>query len=63
MKDDDNPPRFYEPLPGDPYKGMVADRERVDIRIQAYFETLGWTRGASRRRRPSTGSGCPTWIL
>ena len=42
LKDDDNPPRFYEPLPSGPYKGMVTDRERVDIRIQAYFETLGW---------------------
>ena len=42
LKDDDNPPRFYEPLPSGPYKGMVTDRERVDIRTQAYFETLGW---------------------
>ena len=42
LKDDDNPPRFYEPLPSGPYKGQVTDRERVDIRIQAYFETLGW---------------------
>ncbi len=42
VKDDDNPPRFYEPLPTGPYKGMVTDRERVDIRTQAYFETLGW---------------------
>ena len=42
LKDDDNPDRFYEPLPNDPYKGQVADRERVDIKIQAYFDTLGW---------------------
>jgi aldehyde:ferredoxin oxidoreductase len=42
MKDDDNPPRFYEPLPSGPYKGQVTDRERVDVKTQAYFETLGW---------------------
>jgi aldehyde:ferredoxin oxidoreductase len=42
IKDDDNPPRFYEPLPTGPYKGQITDKERVDIRIQAYFDTLGW---------------------
>jgi aldehyde:ferredoxin oxidoreductase len=42
IKDDDNPPRFYEPLPSGPYKGRTTDREVVDIKLQAYFETLGW---------------------
>ncbi len=42
VKDDVNPPRFYEPLPSGPYKGKTTDRERVDIRTQAYFQTLGW---------------------
>jgi aldehyde:ferredoxin oxidoreductase len=42
IKDDDNPPRFYEPLPTGPYKGKTTDREVVDIKLQAYFETLGW---------------------
>ncbi len=42
VKDDDNPPRFYEPLPTGPYEGKTTDRERVDIRLQAYFDTLGW---------------------
>ena len=42
VKDEDNPPRFYEPLPSGPYKGQVTDKERVDIRTQAYYETLGW---------------------
>ncbi len=42
LKDDDNPPRFYEPLPNGPFKGKTTDRERVDLRIQAYFDTLGW---------------------
>jgi aldehyde:ferredoxin oxidoreductase len=42
IKDDDNPPRFYEPLPSGPYKGKVTDRKLVDEKLQAYFETLGW---------------------
>jgi len=42
LKDDDNPPRFYEPLPSGPYKGQTTDRKLVDMRIQAYFDTLGW---------------------
>jgi aldehyde:ferredoxin oxidoreductase len=42
IKDDDNPPRFYEPLPTGPYEGKTTDKERVDIRLQAYFDTLGW---------------------
>jgi len=42
LKDDDNPERFYDPLPTGPYKGEVTDRERVDTKIQAYFDTLGW---------------------
>jgi aldehyde:ferredoxin oxidoreductase len=42
IKDDDNPPRFYEPLPSGPFKGKTTDKERVDLRIQSYFQTLGW---------------------
>ena len=42
LKDDDNPPRFYEPLPSGPYKGKTTDRELVDTKLQTYFETLGW---------------------
>ncbi len=42
IKDDDNPPRFYEPLPSGPFKGKTTDKERVDMRIQSYFQTLGW---------------------
>jgi aldehyde:ferredoxin oxidoreductase len=42
IKDDDNPPRFYEPLPSGPYKGKTTDREVVDTKLQVYFETLGW---------------------
>jgi aldehyde:ferredoxin oxidoreductase len=42
VKDDDNPPRFYEPLPSGPYKGKTTDKELVDEKLQAYFGTLGW---------------------
>ncbi len=42
LKDDDNPSRFYDPLPSGPYKGKVTDRNLVDSKIQTYFETLGW---------------------
>jgi aldehyde:ferredoxin oxidoreductase len=42
LKDDDNPPRFYEPLPSGPYKGYVTDKKLVAEKLQTYFETLGW---------------------
>jgi aldehyde:ferredoxin oxidoreductase len=42
VKDDDNPPRFYEPLPEGPYKGRTTDKKLVDEKLQTYFETLGW---------------------
>jgi aldehyde:ferredoxin oxidoreductase len=42
VKDDDNPPRFYDPLPSGPYKGRTTDRKLVDRKLQAYNETLGW---------------------
>ena len=40
--DDENPPRFYEPLPSGPYKGRTTDIELVESKRAAYFETLGW---------------------
>jgi len=42
IKDDDNPPRFYEPLPSGPYKGKTTDRELVNTKLRAFYETLGW---------------------
>jgi aldehyde:ferredoxin oxidoreductase len=42
VKDDDNPPRFYEPLPSGPWKGRTTDRELVERKRLTYFETLGW---------------------
>jgi aldehyde:ferredoxin oxidoreductase len=42
LEDDDNPPRFYEALPSGPYKGRTTDRELVEQKRGAIFETLGW---------------------
>ncbi len=39
---DDNPQRFYEPLPSGPYKGKSADRSRVRDCVQKYYGTIGW---------------------
>jgi len=42
LEDDDNPPRFYEPLPSGPHKGKTTNRELVEQKRRTYFETLGW---------------------
>ena len=42
VKDDENPPRFYEPLPSGPFKGKTTDRALVHQKRATYFETLGW---------------------
>jgi aldehyde:ferredoxin oxidoreductase len=39
---DDNPSRFYEPLPSGPYKGKAADRTSVKESVQKYYEQAGW---------------------
>jgi len=41
-KDDDNPLRFYEPLPTGPYKGLTTDRDVVERRRGEYYEAIGW---------------------
>lgn len=41
-KDDDNPPRFYEPLPTGPYKGRTTDKAVVEERRKEYYEANGW---------------------
>jgi aldehyde:ferredoxin oxidoreductase len=42
QKDDDNPERFYEPLPSGPYKGITTDRREVQRRKKEYYEIIGW---------------------
>ena len=52
VKDDENPPRFYEPLPSGTFNGQVTDKERVDIRTQAYYDTLGWDERGPHKGNP-----------
>ncbi len=40
--DDDNPSRFYEPLPSGPCKGKAADRTSVRKSVQKYYKQAGW---------------------
>jgi aldehyde:ferredoxin oxidoreductase len=39
---DDNPPRFYEPLPSGPYKGKTTDRRTFEEMRKQYYEAIGW---------------------
>lgn len=39
---DDNPPRFYEPLPTGPYAGSVVSRDEVRAKLLEYYSQLGW---------------------
>jgi aldehyde:ferredoxin oxidoreductase len=40
--DDDNPPRFYEPLPSGPLKGQTTDKQKVATDKNAYYLSIGW---------------------
>jgi len=40
--DDDNPSRFYEPLPSGPCKGKAADKASVRKSVQKYYKQAGW---------------------
>jgi len=40
--DDDNPPRFWEPLPSGPYKGKTLDRKMFEESRLEYFNAAGW---------------------
>jgi aldehyde:ferredoxin oxidoreductase len=40
--DDDNPPRFWEPLPTGPYKGKTVDRTKFEAERLGYFKAVGW---------------------
>jgi aldehyde:ferredoxin oxidoreductase len=39
---DENPPRFYEPLPSGPFKGKAVEKARVDEEKCRYYELVGW---------------------
>ena len=40
--DDDNPPRFWEPLPSGPYKGKTLNREMFEQDRLEYYNAVGW---------------------
>ncbi|KPV61634.1 MAG: Tungsten-containing aldehyde ferredoxin oxidoreductase [Candidatus Bathyarchaeota archaeon BA1] len=39
---DDNPPRFYEPLPSGPYAGRTVDKAKFEKAKKEYYENVGW---------------------
>jgi aldehyde:ferredoxin oxidoreductase len=39
---DDNPPKFYKPLPTGPYKGKAADKAEVEEYKHRYYKAVGW---------------------
>jgi len=41
-RDDDNPPRFYEPLPTGPYKAKTTDKNVVEEKKRKYYDVVGW---------------------
>ena len=41
-RDDDLPPRFYEPLPSGPCKGARVTKEEVEKEKKKYYERMGW---------------------
>jgi aldehyde:ferredoxin oxidoreductase len=41
-KDDDNPPRWYKPLPSGPMKGKTTNKKTVKADKITYWKSLGW---------------------
>jgi aldehyde:ferredoxin oxidoreductase len=41
-KDDVNPPRFYEPLPDGPFKGMKVDKAIEEKKKADFYKAEGW---------------------
>ena len=42
LKDDDNPPRWYEPLPSGPKKGSAPSREECLKMRSEFYKLMGW---------------------
>lgn len=42
VEKDENPSRFYDPLPSGPYKGRKATKKEVQQRIREYYQKNGW---------------------
>jgi aldehyde:ferredoxin oxidoreductase len=41
---DENPPRFYDPLPSGPYKGKATSKAGVKRYKERYYKAVGWDR-------------------
>jgi len=41
-KDDDNPPRFYEPLPNGPVKGKAPSKDDIKAKVKQYYKEIGY---------------------
>lgn len=41
-RDDDNPPRFYEPLPNGPVKGKALNKEEIMNKVKEYYAEVGY---------------------
>lgn len=41
-RDDDNPPRFYEPLPNGPVKGKALNKEEIMNKVKEYYAEIGY---------------------
>jgi aldehyde:ferredoxin oxidoreductase len=49
-RDDDIPPRFYEPLPTGPKAGQSTERAKVEAMKAEYYQKIGWgKRGIPRK--------------
>ena len=42
LRDDDNPPRWYDPLPSGPKKGSAPDRKECMRMRSEYYKMMGW---------------------
>ncbi|NIQ07954.1 MAG: aldehyde ferredoxin oxidoreductase [Candidatus Korarchaeota archaeon] len=42
LEQDENPPRFYDPLPTGPYTGRKVEKEEVHAKRSQYYRQVGW---------------------
>ena len=39
---DENPTKFYKPLPSGPYKGKTVNKAKFEEDKKEYYEAVGW---------------------
>jgi aldehyde:ferredoxin oxidoreductase len=54
---DDNPPRFYDPLPSGPEKGKMANKTAVEEYKQKYYQAVGWDKNGIPTKKALTRLG------